>query len=300
MLDETCGGAGVWRWSIVTSSATNSQLAGVLAGVLFTGMVLLFGRKGQAYLQTIALYAAAFLSLGLDSYLFSLITGIRPAAVGKEVSADACLQAWAQGMPASGLLATGGTALACGIGWMLSTHLTSQTDAPTRADHKYIRRLTGVLAIVLIATTTLLLTQTTLDFLDVMYHFRANGALKLVVGVSGLSAALACALLASRRTRRMIAAPPDSELEWGNLPFATYLIMAMSFGGTIFAGVLTRNPSEWTDLATHVVVGFGLVFGLIGPAVVSVLLANSLPAPAHPAPAPGPCPAADGGSGAAE
>ncbi|MGY2063129.1 hypothetical protein ACW9HQ_50265, partial [Nocardia gipuzkoensis] len=69
-----------WHWSIVSNSSSNSQLAGVLASVLFTGMVLILGRKSAAstYQQTIVLFSVSFVSLALDSYLFSLTSGIRP------------------------------------------------------------------------------------------------------------------------------------------------------------------------------------------------------------------------------
>ncbi|QBS43637.1 hypothetical protein [Nocardia sp. CS682] len=247
--------------------------------MLFTGIVLLFGRKGRPNLQTIALLSAAFLALSLDSYLFSLVTGIRPVVLGAGVSTEACMQAWAQGMPASGLLAAGGTALVCGIGWMLSSHLTASTNRSLAGvdDHGYVRKLTCFMVAVVIVTTTLLLMMTTLDFLEVMYRFHASSLLKWVTGTILVGTAGVSVVIAGWRTRRMLGAAPTTDPSHGKLPAATYTIVALSGAGTIFAGVLTRLPIVWAPTSTNVVVAFALVLGAAGPAAVSVLLAMSLP-----------------------
>ncbi|MTK05408.1 hypothetical protein FF096_26035 [Micromonospora sp. CP22] len=45
-------------WSIITSASTNSQFAGVLAGFVFTGIVVLFSLRGSRYTQALAVLSA--------------------------------------------------------------------------------------------------------------------------------------------------------------------------------------------------------------------------------------------------
>ena len=63
-------------WSIITSSAANSQLAGVLAAVIFSGIVILFARRGPRSTQALGLFAVTFVVLAFDSYLFGTVTGL--------------------------------------------------------------------------------------------------------------------------------------------------------------------------------------------------------------------------------
>ncbi|QIS20587.1 hypothetical protein [Nocardia terpenica] len=285
MLDETCGGGDgiAWHWSIVTSSATNSQLAGVLASVLFTGIVLLFGRRERVHLQIIALFAAGFMSLGLDSYMFSMITGIRPLVQGKGISESACLQAWAQGMPASGLLAVGGTSLVCGLGWMLSTHQTEaaqkQESGTLRPVDNYASYLTGWMSAGVILTTTLLLAVTNWDFLDVMYALKPSPFLHRAVLSLDIAIALSSSGIALVRTCRPRRRPgnPHESAPPRTLPWAAYSIVISAACGTIFAGLLTHYPENWTSAWIYAISVFGILFGSIAPCGISILLAMSLP-----------------------
>jgi hypothetical protein len=65
-------------WSAVSSALANATLAGVLAGFMLNGIVMLLGGKSvrsPGYVQAACLLFAAFVALGLDSYLFGLVTG---------------------------------------------------------------------------------------------------------------------------------------------------------------------------------------------------------------------------------
>ncbi|MFC5288828.1 hypothetical protein ACFPM7_17365 [Actinokineospora guangxiensis] len=46
----------------------------MLAGFVFTGIIILFGRSGRANTRTLGVFCAAFVVLAFDSYLFSLIS----------------------------------------------------------------------------------------------------------------------------------------------------------------------------------------------------------------------------------
>ena len=65
-----CGSAG---WSAVSSAGANSALAGVLAGFMLNGIVVLLSRTitDIGKVRALGLLLAAFVALGLDSYLHS-------------------------------------------------------------------------------------------------------------------------------------------------------------------------------------------------------------------------------------
>jgi hypothetical protein len=107
-------------WSAVTSATANATLAGVLAGFMLNGIVLLLSRRsdrtqGAGYAQGAALLFTAFIALGLDSYLFGLVTGDR--------AARACRRAWTEAMFAAGLLGLGAVAVVAGIIFLLGVLL---------------------------------------------------------------------------------------------------------------------------------------------------------------------------------
>src|SRR5690348_11737247 len=108
------------QWSLLTSAASNSQLAGVLGGFLITAIALLFDKNTREGVHTLALFSSAVLILMLDSVLFSLLTGTQPAESGDRQGI--CAIAWAQGALSTGMLAAGATGLFGGLGWMLASH----------------------------------------------------------------------------------------------------------------------------------------------------------------------------------
>lgn len=272
MFDETCG-ADDFHWSIVASASTNSTLAGVLAGFLFTGIVMLFGRPSPEIedSQTISLFSAALLALGLDSYLFSLITGSRPETGDGEVVTEACMRVWTQGMPASGMLAVGGTALVGGIGWLLSSHVTISSAT---AD-KNLRFLGGLMTIATITTTTLLLVATTLDYLDVMFDGRPHLTVVIFVIVVGLTLTTTSAGVAIRRTKQMVDSIPTDNvaLPLKSMRWATRGIIGFAIFGPVFAGILTRTAVSSNSL----VVGLALLSGIVVPGLISLAVTFSVP-----------------------
>jgi hypothetical protein len=103
-------------WSAVSSSLANATLAGLLAGFMLNGIVVLLSRQpepGQrvGYFQSASLLFAAFVALGLDSFLFGLITG--------DQAEVACRRAWTEAMYAAGLLGVGTVAVVVSIVFLL-------------------------------------------------------------------------------------------------------------------------------------------------------------------------------------
>jgi hypothetical protein len=99
----------------LTTAPTLSQFAGLLAGFVFTAIVILPGSQLPASFRTrsLALLYVAFLILALDSFVF--------AQVGAEPSR--CARNWTTWILASGLLQVGVVALVCGLGWLLLAHV---------------------------------------------------------------------------------------------------------------------------------------------------------------------------------
>lgn len=129
---EACASHG---WSIITSASTNSQFAGVLAGFVFTGIVMLFAMRGGRYTQTLAVLSPTFIVLGFDSYLFSHVTGS-----GND---GQCARVWTDGMFASGMLGVGAAGVVSGICWLLAAHLDTHTASLLPEDEKRAEAVHG-------------------------------------------------------------------------------------------------------------------------------------------------------------
>jgi hypothetical protein len=116
-----CANAG---WSAVTSAQANATLAGVLAGFMLNGIVVLLSRMMTEFakVRTLALLFTAFVALGLDSYLFGLVTGD-----------SSCRRAWSEAMLAAGLLGMGAVAIIAGFGFLVAEYV------PTRGNPESVR-----------------------------------------------------------------------------------------------------------------------------------------------------------------
>ena len=101
-------GCSVTGWSAVASASANASLAAVLAGFMINGIVLVLAYKPSEmkaeYIQALALLFAAFVALGLDAFMFGLVTGDSTDIMGK---VSACRRTWTEAMLAAGLLGIG-------------------------------------------------------------------------------------------------------------------------------------------------------------------------------------------------
>lgn len=114
----SCPDAG---WSAVTSAMPNATLAGVLAGFMLNGIVVLLSRKVTEIekVRALGLLFTAFVALGLDSYLFGVVTGD-----------SSCHRAWSEAMLAAGLLGMGAVAVIAGFGLLVAEYVdTSQGES---------------------------------------------------------------------------------------------------------------------------------------------------------------------------
>jgi hypothetical protein len=113
-------------WSAVTSALANATLAGLLAGFMLNGIVVLLSRQpepGQrvGYLQGASLLFAAFVTLGLDAFLFGLVSG--------DQTRIACRRAWSEAMFAAGLLGLGTVAVVVSIVFLLGVFFARAAEA---------------------------------------------------------------------------------------------------------------------------------------------------------------------------
>jgi hypothetical protein len=114
----SCPDAG---WSAVTSATANATLAGVLAGFMLNGIVVLLSRKITEIekVRALGLLFTAFVTLGLDSYLFGVVTGD-----------SSCHRTWTEAMLAAGLLGMGAVAVIAGFGLLVAEYVdTSNGEA---------------------------------------------------------------------------------------------------------------------------------------------------------------------------
>jgi hypothetical protein len=116
-------------WSAVTSATANATLAAVLAGFMINGIILLLGNREMAskagYVQALSLLFTAFVALGLDAYLFGLVTGDSTAVIGK---LTACRRAWTEAMLAAGLLGVGTVAIIAGFVFLFAVYFRDQSQ----------------------------------------------------------------------------------------------------------------------------------------------------------------------------
>lgn len=114
-------------WSAVTSATANTALAGVLAGFMINGIILLLSTtpsSGQraGYVQGAGLLFTALVTLGLDSYLFGLVTG--------DTAVQACRRAWTEAMFAAGMLGLGSVAVIVAVVFLLGVFFWDAAGPP--------------------------------------------------------------------------------------------------------------------------------------------------------------------------
>lgn len=264
-----CPGNG---WSVITSASTNSQLAGVLAGFVFTGVIILIGRPGNKNTHTLGLFSATFVILAFDSYMFSLIAGGDTDPL--------CVRVWSEAMPASGMLAIGGVALLGGIAWLLDD---SQIDTNTgdgafdqQLREVNLSRLSRAMFYGVMFAVTLLLTATTVSYLDVALGRRIpdwlawGAALLFTLSVGYTSLTLT-------RRRRHYEHKEAEQLATSALSYAANGILLYAIIGPVFAGILLNIPQTWWSPQPISIFVIALIVGLAIPYFLLILLSLAIP-----------------------
>jgi len=268
-------------WSPLTSAAANSQLAGVLGGFLITAIALLFDRNSREGVHTLALFSSAVLILMLDSFLFSLITGSQAPDDGDR--RGICAIAWTQGAVSTGMLAAGATALFGGLGWMLATHAVnkaSQLDPDDIRAYSFLADLGGWLTFAAALTTTLILSETSIDYLHFMLSRTPDFWLVSLITVSAAVVIVVDFVLIYLRTRALRKSLADvseeTHLALRSIKVATIGMVVLAIVASWLALSLARFPKDWLTVPNSGLVLFVLVLTYVVPTVVSTAICYSV------------------------
>jgi hypothetical protein len=268
-------------WSILLSAPSYAQLGVVLAGFMFTAITIFVASTGIQSRRVLGLLCGAFVNLGFDSYLFSLIAGGNAGKI--------CSRVWGVGMPASGMLAVGGLTVVAAIAWMI-VDLPHGPPGSFNLDRISLSMAAGVAVVV-----TFLLAITTADFLDVAQPPRHNspswlhyspwpavGAVFLVLvpiyfsRVRGRAWQLLAGPLSRVRLRmRRDSGAVDPRGRW--VQISSTLILAYGIIGPIDAGLIeVFSDKVWAKYHLIIVI-ISVCIGLYLPALLLIALIASFP-----------------------
>lgn len=269
------------QWSMLSSSSANSQLAGVLGGFLITAIALLFDRSSREGVHTLALFSSAVLILMLDSFLFSLMTGTQVPDEGDRQGI--CAIAWTQGAVATGMLAAGATGLFGGLGWMLASHAVNKLpneDSHTIRAFCFLADLGGWLTFAAAMTTTLILSETSIDYLHFMFGRRPELWLTGLIVTTAFVVIVVDFVLVYVRTRAlrksMADTTEDTRLALRSIRVATVCTVVLAIGASWLAITLARFPKEWLTVPNTAVVIGVLVLTFVVPTIVSTAICYSV------------------------
>lgn len=269
------------QWSMLSSASANSQLAGVLGGFLITAIALLFDRNSREGVHTLALFSSAVLILMLDSFVFSLMTGTQVPDDGDR--RGICAIAWTQGAVATGMLAAGATALFGGLGWMLASHAVNKAPTDDARDIRafsFLADLGGWLTFAAAMATTVILSETSIDYLHFMFGRRPELWLTGLIVTSAGAVIVVDFILVYVRTTALRKSLSDTaaptRLALRSIKVATVCTVLLAIVASWLALTLARFPKDWLTVPNTVVVIAVLVvtFGL--PTVVSTAICYSV------------------------
>ena len=238
-------------WDTVTAATAMAQLAGVIGGFVFAGIVVLLSQPrpetdqtaqqaGSDRLRALIPFIATFIAMGLNAYVFGLISG---------EAGDACRRVWTATVIASGMLAIGTVATICGLVLLvrayLARHNLSDSDKPQLANLERVLRVTLRLTIFVAIG---LLVQRVYEYVRVWYSGRVPELSWMLVPV--LLAAFGVIIWASGRTGRLlrlIDGPAEATLESydRDLFRAALLTVAYSIAGSGLVGVFLGVLLDW-------------------------------------------------------
>lgn len=265
----------------MTSAASISQLAGVLGAFLITAIALLFDRSSREAVYTLALFSSAVLILMLDSYVYSIITGTVTPEDGDRHAI--CAIVWSQGVLATGMLATGTTALFGGLGWMLASHAVNKASDQNPDEigpYCFLAALGGWLTFGSTMATTLIISETAIDYLQFMYH-RAP-SMWLTTSVTGFALVIVLVNLGLVRTRN--SSLRRSLLDVGNptvlsirsIKFVTISMTALAVLASWLTVSVNRVPENWLTTPNVGAVVVAVVLGFLAPSIISTAICFSV------------------------
>ncbi|MFI9242842.1 hypothetical protein ACIGXF_09630 [Streptomyces sp. NPDC053086] len=281
--DGTCAGTG---WSAVESAPANSQLAGVLAGFVFAGIVMIITERRVSVTRITALRVliSAFIALALDSYAFSLLNG--------DVAENACVRIWTESLIASGILAVGAVAVMAGISWLLNAYIENQSDeaAVEPASDQLIAGLATLERVLrrivygVTLMTVLLLSTVANDYVNVVFAGRSKPWWGPSISpLYVLLASLGMMGITWWRQRKAEEQNPTDGPSQNALSTAFAAVTSYALGGTAAIGSLTSTPISFWNPAPNLLVITTISFVLIVPVPAMLALIYAMPSPRVPA-----------------
>lgn len=267
------GGCASRGWSVIESAPTNSQLAGLLTGFVFSGIVVLFVRRGSRDTQALGLFSAAFVVLGFDSYVFSVLAGT--------AHNPNCAKVWSAALVAGGMLGVGAVAVVGGICWLLAAHTHDVSPEGTEAPFQVanLDRLARIMVHGMNFTVALLVARTSRDYLNVAYQRAEPAWLSLSVLAVPATVGLVALGLTARRSRvGFRSAPLARRLPRRNSVFvAQFGTLAFGVTAPVFASFDLVLPDRWSQQPSWMLVAFTLSGGLLIPGALLVALVIAIP-----------------------
>ncbi|ADT99713.1 hypothetical protein [Mycolicibacterium gilvum] len=276
--DELCTSD---TWSPLAAAAGHSQLAGVLGGFLITAIALLFDRNSREGVHILALFSSAVLILMLDSFLFSLISGNQTPDAGERGAV--CAISWTQTALATGMLAAGTTALFGGLGWMLAGHAVNRAGAADTDDiaaYSFLADLGGWLTFAAAMSSTLILSETTVDDLRAVYDRSPSDAVVAAITTTAALAVLVEFLLVYVRTRELrrslASAAEQTRLALRSIKVATIGLVGLAVVAGWFALSVPRFPRGWLTEPNLAVVAVVVALAFAAPIFVATAICYSV------------------------
>jgi D-alanyl-lipoteichoic acid acyltransferase DltB (MBOAT superfamily) len=242
-------------WSIIASAQANSNLAGILAGFLFFGLIYLLG-KDEKRSEIVLLFTASFIILAFAGYLFSRVSGFSASSDPGPAIASFCKGVWMEGMIAYAMLVVGTATMIVGLGYVLVSY-------DPKSDRTHLRRLATVTTGGILVGAIFLL-FTSVNFYDELLD-RPNHHLIWALSVLAIMLVLSLSYVTYTSSRgpggrRQIR---DKYIEW-----AVYVIGGFGIAGTVLTGIAARvDPSRWVSWLV-------IIASLGFPAIIVVMLAG--------------------------
>ncbi|MEU7868130.1 hypothetical protein [Dactylosporangium sp. NPDC049140] len=239
------------EWSPIVSAPVHSAFAGVLAGLVFAGIVVLLSGAGDQVRRTNALvtFGSSFLVLAFDAFLFGVIAGER-----------VCGRAWTETLYASGLLGLGALGIFAGICWLIDAG-----DTTSGRMTRFYVVTTYVIALIV----SYHVGATAIEYLDDLRRTSSVPGWLVAVAAVYRWVMLVAVLL--------VGAWPRFRRRWGTLVTSTaYAYVACVVLALYGAGGASGSAQDWTHPSAALIAG-NTVLALAFPALAVLAQVVTLP-----------------------
>jgi hypothetical protein len=295
-------------FSVIAASHPVEQLAGILAGFMMTSAAFIRGKQKEMTAavgdagpvrpkvsvpsQTLTLFGVGVLTLGLDAYLYGMISGtVPPTGPHGDVLPEAqyaCAVAWTQYMPAGSMLAVGASFMVAGLAWMLAWHIGFH-DVRSKA----VAYVPGTITGIVIMTTSLMLVRNANLFARFMEDDFGQSVPPLLIHILwGLLAVLIVWIVTvvGLRTLGLLIRVADNSRDLHDvlslrsraLALATLGAAFLAIAGPAFASLETDTyvlRDSTTGVPTTFGIGVGIMIGVLPEYIILLPLALSIPGP---------------------